>query len=112
MDMVELIAKKRRGESHTPEELRGMIRSYVSGDIPDYQMAAWMMAVCFQGMAPEETGTLMWTDPETNTAFFLEGALGRFDLLGMATHIAEMEPQLLPPVKRAAFQSGTAGSGT
>ncbi len=63
MDMVELIAKKRRGESHTPEELRGMIRSYVSGDIPDYQMAAWMMAVCFQGMAPEETGALteaMW----------------------------------------------------
>ena len=61
---------------------------------------------------PEETGTLMWTDPETNTAFSLEGPLSRFDLLGMATHIAKAESQLSPPVKGAAFQSGTAGGGT
>ena len=32
----------------------------------------------------EETGTLVWTDPETNTTFFLEGALDRFDLRDMA----------------------------
>ena len=59
----------------------------------------------------EETGTLVWTDPETNTTFFLEGALDRFDLRDMVTFMEETEPQFSSPVKDAAFQSGTAGSG-
>ena len=59
----------------------------------------------------EETGTLIWTDPETNTAFFLEGALDRFDLRDMVTFMEETEPQFSTPVKGATFQSGTAGSG-
>ena len=60
----------------------------------------------------EETGTLIWTDPETNTTFFLEGALDRFDLRDMVTFMEETEPQFSSPVKGATFQSGTAGSGT
>lgn len=59
----------------------------------------------------EETGTLIWTDPETNTTFFLEGALDRFDLRDMATFMEETEPQLSSPTKRAQSITGTAGSG-
>ena len=59
----------------------------------------------------EETGTLIWTDPETNTAFFLEGALDRFDLRDMVTFMEETEPQLSSPTKRAQAITGTAGSG-
>ena len=52
----------------------------------------------------EETGTLIWTDPETNTAFFLEGALDRFDLRDMVTFMEETEPQFSTPVKGATVQ--------
>ena len=59
----------------------------------------------------EETGTLIWTDPDTNTTFFLEGALDRFDLRDMAVRTEETEPQLSPPTKRAQSITGTAGGG-
>ena len=63
MRMVDLIQKKRRGEAHTKEEIQDIIRGFTQGEIPDYQMSAWMMAVCFQGMTPAETAALteaMW----------------------------------------------------
>ena len=41
--------------THSKEELRFIIDSYVSGNIPDYQISAWLMAVYFQGMSSEET---------------------------------------------------------
>ena len=63
------------------------------------------------GRSPDrdETATLVWTDPETNTAFFLEGALDRFDLRDMVTFMEETEPAFSPPAKRAESVTGTAG---
>ncbi len=58
MRMVDLIHKKRYGGQLSAEEIRYLIQGCVSGDIPDYQMAAWAMAVCFQGMTAEETAEL------------------------------------------------------
>jgi pyrimidine-nucleoside phosphorylase len=55
---VDLLHKKRDGEALTPEEIRFLIQGYVRGDIPDYQMSAWTMAVFFQGMSAEETAQL------------------------------------------------------
>ena len=55
MNMYDLIVKKKRGEELTKEEIGYMITNYTSGQIPDYQMSAMMMAICFQGMTPEET---------------------------------------------------------
>lgn len=52
---AELIRKKRAGGHHSREELRFLVQSYAQDKLPDYQMAAWLMAVCFQGMSPEET---------------------------------------------------------
>ncbi len=54
MHAVEIIRKKRDGERLSRAELEFLIHGYVAGDIPDYQMAAWNMAVYFQGMEPEE----------------------------------------------------------
>lgn len=58
---AELIKKKRRGETHSDDELNFLISSFTSGQIPDYQMSAWLMAVCFQGMTDAETATLTRT---------------------------------------------------
>lgn len=58
MRAVDLIRKKRDGGTHTAEELRFLIQGYVAGRIPDYQMAAWAMAVYFRGMTDEETAHL------------------------------------------------------
>ncbi len=58
MRMYDLIQKKREGASLTESEIQWMIREYTADRIPDYQMSALMMAVCFQGMNPEETAAL------------------------------------------------------
>ena len=58
MRAVDLIAKKRLGAEHTAEEIDFLIEGYTRGDIPDYQMSAWAMAVCFQGMTDRETALL------------------------------------------------------
>lgn len=55
---AELVKKKKRGQAHSRDELEFLIRGYARGEVPDYQMSAWLMAVCFQGMTPEETADL------------------------------------------------------
>ncbi|MDY7027640.1 MAG: pyrimidine-nucleoside phosphorylase, partial [Spirochaetota bacterium] len=61
MRMVDLIEKKRNGTSLTAEEIRFFINGYVDGSIPDYQVAAMMMAIWFRGMDKEETTELTLT---------------------------------------------------
>ncbi len=58
MRAVDLIEKKKQGNAHTAEELRFLIEGFTKGEIPDYQMSAWAMAVCFNGMTAEETALL------------------------------------------------------
>ena len=53
--MYDLIMKKRSGGALNEEEIHFMIQGYVAGDIPDYQMAAFLMAVYFKGMTEKET---------------------------------------------------------
>ena len=58
MRIYDLIAKKRDGGTHTREELETIVNGFVSGEVADYQMAAWMMAVYLRGMTNEETAEL------------------------------------------------------
>jgi pyrimidine-nucleoside phosphorylase len=55
---AELIKKKRSGLVHSEDEILFLIKSYTSGELPDYQMAAWLMAVFFKGMTAAETSLL------------------------------------------------------
>lgn len=54
-NVVELIERKKRGQALSPDELGALLRGFLSGDVPDYQMAAWLMAVVWRGMTDEET---------------------------------------------------------
>lgn len=55
MRMYDLIMKKRNGQELTEEEIKYMIDAYVRGEIKDYQMSAFLMAVYFKGMTQKET---------------------------------------------------------
>lgn len=58
MRITDLIEKKRDGGELTPDEIRFFVEGYTRGDIPDYQAAAWCMAVFFRGMTQRETADL------------------------------------------------------
>ena len=55
MRMYDLIEKKKLGMELTTDEIRFMIDGFTDGTIPDYQMSAMTMAICFQGMSKRET---------------------------------------------------------
>lgn len=55
MRAYDLIQRKRDGGALTGSELEELLAGYVRGEIPDYQMSAFLMAVFFRGMTPEET---------------------------------------------------------
>ncbi len=58
MRMYDVIFKKRNGGVLSGEEIRWVVSGYTNGEIPDYQMSAFLMAVYFQGMTDEETAIL------------------------------------------------------
>ena len=58
MRMYDLITAKKNGREHTREELEFIVNGFVDGSVPDYQMSAWMMAVCLKGMTDQETAIL------------------------------------------------------
>jgi len=58
MRAVDLIRKKRDSGEHSREEIDFLVSSYTRGEIPDYQMAAWLMAVWIRGMSRSELAAL------------------------------------------------------
>ncbi len=58
MRPVDLIRKKRDGGEHSPEEISALIQAFTRSDLPDYQMAAWLMAVLWRGLSNAETAAL------------------------------------------------------
>jgi pyrimidine-nucleoside phosphorylase len=59
VNFLSLIEAKRDGQTLDATEIKGIITAYTSGKIPDYQMAAFLMAVYFRGLARAETRALM-----------------------------------------------------
>lgn len=58
LNVPDLIRKKRDGETHSRAELEQLVLGYTRGDVPDYQMSAWLMAVYLRGMTAQETADL------------------------------------------------------
>ena len=74
---AELIERKRNGEEHAPDDLAELVLAYARDEVPDYQMAAWCMAVYFNGLSAAETFAL--TDAMIRSGDTLEigAAIGR-----------------------------------
>ena len=58
MRAVDIIMKKRDGQELTGEEIRFFVRGFTNGEIPDYQVSSWAMAVVLNGMTASETTEL------------------------------------------------------
>ena len=76
MRMYDLIAKKKSGAELTTEEIRYMIEGFTDGSIPDYQMSAMTMAICFQGMSKRETVDLTLAMRDSGDVLDLSGISG------------------------------------
>jgi pyrimidine-nucleoside phosphorylase len=58
MNIIDIINKTKRSQQLTDEEINWLVKSYTDGEIPDYQMTAWLMAVCLNGLTERETFAL------------------------------------------------------
>jgi pyrimidine-nucleoside phosphorylase len=74
---VELIERKRDGDELAAPELEELMLGYANGEIPDYQLAAFCMAVFFRGLTGAETYALMEAMIKTGETVDLRSALGR-----------------------------------
>src|ERR1700719_2484413 len=76
MNALEVIGRKRDGGEHSPQEIEFLVSGYVRGEIPDYQMAAWLMAVCIRGMTRAETLALTQAMVNSGEVLDLSGIEG------------------------------------
>ena len=76
MQALEVISRKRDGGEHPAEEIEFLLNGYLRGLIPDYQMAAWLMAVCIRGMTRAETLALTQAMVKSGEVLDLSGIPG------------------------------------
>lgn len=69
MHVPTLISRKREGEELSASEIRKLVAGYTAGDVPDYQMSAFAMAVFFRGMTPAEVAALTWAIMDSGDRF-------------------------------------------
>jgi pyrimidine-nucleoside phosphorylase len=74
---AELIERKRNGDELSAEEISELVLGFTRGDVPDYQMAAWCMAVYFKGLSGRETHSLTDAMIRSGETLDLGRALGR-----------------------------------
>src|SRR4051812_33086099 len=80
MIVPRLIERKRNGESLSSAELRALVMAYAAGEVPDYQMAAFLMATYFKGLDRAEMNALMDAMLESGKRLDLSGlAIPRID---------------------------------
>ncbi len=76
MRVVDIIRRKREGGAHTDEELRFLVRGFARGEVSDYQMSAWLMAVVWRGLTDEETFALTGAMVGSGDVLDLSGLAG------------------------------------
>ena len=109
MHPAELIQRKRDGEELSAEELRELILGYARGDVPDYQLAAFCMAVYFRGLTSEETFALtdaMIASGETLDLGKARSAAGSSTSTRPAASATRPRSRSARSSPRAAFRSG------
>src|ERR671919_298436 len=74
---AELIERKRNGAELSDEEISELVLGYTRGDVPDYQMAAWCMAVYYKGLSGKETHALTDAMIRSGDTIDVAAALGR-----------------------------------
>lgn len=80
MHIPSFIERKRDGAAHEPEEIEAFIQGFTSGEIPEYQAAAWAMAVYFKGLNATETSHLTRAMMHSGRVFqFPEGTPSKVD---------------------------------
>src|ERR1700733_7113774 len=77
MRAVDLIRRKRDSGELAPEEIHQFIAAYTRGDIPDYQMSAWLMAVVLRGMSRPEIAALTEAMLHSGRVLDFSGLAGR-----------------------------------
>ena len=76
MRMYDLITKKKHGEKLGKDEIDFIVEGFTKGDIPDYQMSSFLMAVCLKGMDIEETTNLTLAMRDSGDILDLSGIDG------------------------------------
>lgn len=76
MTAYDIIMKKKRGGALSDKEIGWFIKGFVKGDIPDYQMSALLMAICFNGMNADETSALTVTMMNSGYTYHPSDELG------------------------------------
>ncbi len=76
MNMYEIISKVKRGRTLDESEIRWLVDGFVKKEIPDYQMAAWLMAVCFNPLSEKETVELTLAMRDSGDKVDLSGIKG------------------------------------
>jgi len=76
MNALEVLGRKRDGGEHAREEIDWLLAAYLKGDVPDYQMSAWLMAVCIRGMTRAETLALTQAMVKSGEVLDLSGIEG------------------------------------
>lgn len=101
MTMLDLLRKKRRGLALTKEEIDFFVRGVTDKTLPDYQISAFLMAVCFAGMIKEETAQL--TDAMARSGDLVD--LSRFGTLSVDKHstggVGDKTTLILSPIVAA-----------
>ena len=76
MNCIDIINKTKRSIQLEDNEIRWLIDEYTKGNIPDYQMSAWLMAVCMNGLTEHETAALTLAMRDSGDILDLSGIGG------------------------------------
>lgn len=74
MNAIDIINKTKRSQMLSHEEISWLVKNFTEGNIPDYQMSAWLMAVCLNGLTEEETLALTYAMRDTGNTLHLDTA--------------------------------------
>ncbi len=77
MNPIDIINKTKKAVPLTNEEIQYLVNGFTSGEIPDYQMSAWLMAVCINSLTESETIALTFAMRDTGITLDLNADIGR-----------------------------------